>query len=150
MSKLATQLQDAVAADLTKGKWSIAGLEVRQALTPKPDLLEANPLLLVVIGERTNSLDGGTRQNSEKQQDIQVGFLHKLTTNDPLETEYQPLIDFVDTTLAEFFRDKTYVLPSGLTAHFISIEWPNGLYSPDHVIDRNQFTSVSTLTFLAI
>ena len=147
--KLATTLQDLIVGDLNAATLSFANGKAKADLVPKRDLsqINAEARLLVVVGDRVRA--DGTRAADEQTQDIHVGFLQKLTSDQPPTSEFQPLIDFVDTELPEFFYGKRYTLPGGQSANWSGTAH-EPLYVTSDVIEKVQFTSVLVTTWLAL
>ena len=109
-------------------------LDAELSFAPQFDLADLNELKVVVV-PTDFGLGMATRGSAEEEFGVEVGFLKKAT-----EDELPDLVRFV-ADVAGRFPGEHFCDAACVEAKF------NPLYSPDHLRERRQFTSVLALTF---
>jgi len=133
---LATDIADAVVAELNTGAFSQA-FTARRMYLPAFDLKDMKTLHVTVV---PRAIDSQVASRSTIQQDVQVDVaVQRMVESD---AEIDALLLLVEE-IGDRFRNR---MLAGLNAVWVRME-NNPIYSPEHLDQLHQFTSVLTLTF---
>lgn len=139
------EISDAVVAKLNAGPFSIP-FQAERHYKPTFDLVEMKDLRVTVV-PRGVELSGASRSTAQTDVQIDIGIQRKLpadAANDAAEID--ALMRLVEE-IADFFR--THRLSACPNVSWVRTE-NRPIYSPEHIEQLRQFTSVLTLTFRAL
>ncbi len=134
-----TDIADAIVAELNAATFSQPVTAVRHYL-PQFDLKEMQTLHVTVV-PRAIVLAGGDRSRSQGDYSVDVAVQKKFETEENVELD--PLTNLAEE-IADYFRARRLV--SFPNTAWIKTE-QSVLYSPEHIDELRQFTSVLTLTY---
>ena len=134
-----TDIADAVAAEINAGSFSKPVSAVREYL-PAFELADMQTLRVTVVPKSVTTLPGG-RAHNQYDYAIDVAVQKKLDAAD--NTEIDELMTLIDE-LADHLRFKR--LTDYPNAAWLKTE-NVPVYSPEHLEQLRQFTSVITITF---
>jgi len=133
---LATDIADAVVAELNTGSFSQA-FTARRMYLPAFDLKDMKTLHVTAV---PRAIDSQAASRSLIQQDVQVDVAVQQKVDS--DAQIDVLMVLVEE-IGDRFRNR---MLAGLNAVWIKME-NNPIYSPEHLDQLQQFTSVLTLTF---
>jgi len=139
------EIADAVVAELNGGAFGIP-FQAQRHYKPTFDLAEMKDLRVTVV-PRGVELSGASRSMTQTDVQIDIGVQRKLpadAVNDAAEID--ALMRLVEE-IADFFRSRR--LSACPSAAWVRTE-NKPIYSPEHIEQLRQFTSVLTLTFRAL
>ena len=139
---LVADIADAVVAELNAHTFSPAFTAVRTYL-PVYDLAEMADLHVTVVPKGVTSQQA-SRDASQFEISVDIAVQKKLATGD--NSEIDPLMDLAEE-IAEFLRQRRL-------AAFPAAAWVRtehvAVYSPEHLEQFRQFTSVMTVVYRAM
>ena len=139
---LIVDIADAVVAELNGGTFSQT-LEVVRLYRPQFDLAEMKDLHVTVVPK---GVEAATVSRSVVQYDVSVDVAVQKKLETETNDEIDPLVNLVEE-IATFFRLRRL-------AEYPNASWlgttNEPVYSPGHLEELRQFTSVLTLTFRVV
>lgn len=140
MSATVLQIADSVVAELNAADLSKKGFTATRLYVPNFDLEDMKELRVSVVPRDVEYLPLD-RASNKLHATIDIAVQKKFSKGDTKEID--PLVAFVEE-IADYFRLKR--LSSFVAARCIKVE-NSVLYSTEHWLQFNQFTSLLSLTF---
>ncbi len=140
MSATVLQIADSVVAELNAADFSKKGFTATRLYVPNFDLEDMKELRVSVVPRDVEYLPLD-RASNKLHTTIDIAVQKKFSKGNT--TEIDPLVAFVEE-IADYFRLKR--LNSFVAARCVKVE-NSVLYSTEHWLQFNQFTSLLTLTF---
>lgn len=140
MSATVLQIADSVVAELNATEFSRDGFNATRLYVPNFDLEDMKELRVSVVPREVEYLPLD-RASNKFHATVDVAVQKKFSKGDT--SEIDPLVAFVEE-IADYFRLKR--LSSFVAARCIKVE-NSVLYSTEHWLQFNQFTSLLSLTF---
>jgi len=138
---LATDIADAVAAELAGGTFTMSFTPVRRVL-PSYELSDLAELRVTVVPKAVD-ITAVARTMSQFDVQVDIGIQKKVSD---LDGEVARLCGLVDE-IADYLRGRK--LASAEYAAWVRTE-NNPIYAPEHLHEKRTFTSVLTLTYRAV
>ena len=139
MANVAIQLADAVVASLNAATFSPTFTAVRH-YTPQFNLLDLGAVHVIVVPKSATETVN-TRSTTQNEYQIDVGIHQNVDTTDL--SAIDTLMSLVQD-VSDHFRFTT--LATMTSAHWVRTEC-SPIYSADHLLNNQEFTSVLTLTY---
>ncbi len=140
MSATVLHIAGSVVAELNAADLSIDNIEAKRLYVPNFDLEDMKELRVTVVPREVEYLPLD-RASNKLHAMVDIAVQKKFSKGDA--TEIDPLVAFVEE-IADYFRLKR--LSSFMAAHCVKVE-NSVLYSTEHWLQFNRFTSLLTLTF---
>ena len=140
MSATVLHIADSVVAELNAADFSIDNIEAKRLYVPNFDLEDMKELRVTVVPREVEYLPLD-RASNKLHAMVDIAVQKKFSKGDA--NEIDPLVAFVEE-IADYFRLKR--LSSFVAARCVKVE-NSVLYSTEHWLQFNQFTSLLTLTF---
>lgn len=137
------EIADKVVAALNAESWDLQFTAVRE-YTPALKLTDVDVLHVIVV-PATIGRAASSRTEDELDYEVQIGILQRFQ-HEPGDTDIRDdLVDLAEA-IGNHFARLNLTLDSGPILRCIAVA-NDPIYSPEHMRENRQFTSIITLTF---